>query len=556
MRHLKAPCTDSFLFDLESTSWWSRQLSPSALRHLREGWQGLFQRTILALLEAPAQALGACFDEELGRPTKELYALAGLLLIAEFKDWTIDQAAEAWSFDASVQFALNLPRDRQYLCARTLDNYRRLLREKLEVQEIFLTVTAKLVEELDLDIRKQRLDSTHVLSQMAQLGRVQLLAVTVRRFLTALRRRDRAAYDSLEEALRQRYEKAESRLFGLGTRTPIPANEALAQLAQDLAKLVERFAQEPGIKQTRSYLALARVFGEHCEVRTEQTVVVRARSCDENGGSARCLQNPSDAEAGYSGHKGPGHQVQLAQALPPRDAAGKIEGPGLVTACVPQSAAVRDNEALAEVLEQQGAAGLRAEQLSADTIYGSDKNVQSCAALGIELISPVCGQPPKAGVQAVHKCTVAEGELKARLAERRAQQETGDWQASYRLRSGIEGLHHALDVVTGLKQLRVRGATAVRTAVFLKVTGWNIQAAAKIHARRRRQAGRAGGLGSKAARGGAIHALRAHRRGFRRRRLPLSYLFCSAKAARRWPPVSERPRAEFSLRLFAPASAQ
>src|SRR5579862_754123 len=263
MRHLKAPRTDGLLFDLEATAWWSRQLSPNALRHLREGWQGLFQRKILALLEVPAQALDACFVEEIGRPTKELYALSGLLLIAEFKDWTIDQAAEAWSFDASVQFALNLPRDRQYLCARTLDNYRRLLREEIEVQEIFLTVTAKLVEELDLDIRKQRLDSTHVLSHMAQLGRVQLLAVTVRRFLTALRRQDQAAYESLEEALRQRYEKAESRLFGLGTRTPTPASEALAQLAPDLAQLVARFAHEPAVNQTRSYLALARVFGEH-----------------------------------------------------------------------------------------------------------------------------------------------------------------------------------------------------------------------------------------------------------------------------------------------------
>jgi hypothetical protein len=453
-----------------------------------------------------------------------------------------------------VQFALNLPRDRQYLCPRTLDNYRRLLREKLEVQEIFLTVTAKLVEELDLDIRKQRLDSTHVLSQMAQLGRVHLLAVTGRRFLTALRRRDQAAYESLEEALRQRYEKAESRLFGLGTRTPTPASEALAQLAQDLAQLVERFAHEPTISQSRSYLALARIFGEHCEVSADQTVVVRARSCDENGGSAHCLQNPSDPDAGYSGHKGPGHQVQLAQALPPRDADKRIEGPGIITACVPQSAAVRDNEALAEVLEQQGAAGLRAEQLSADTIYGSDKNVQNCAALGVELISPVGGQAPKAGSQAVHKCTVAERELKARLAERRVQQETEAWQAIYRSRSGIEGLHHALDVVTGLKQLRVRGETAVKTAVFLKVTGWNIQAAAKIRARRRRQARRAGGRGSKTAQCGAIRALRAHRHGFRRRKIRLSCFFHPPKPPGIGVSPVTAPAPNLSLRLFAPAS--
>ena len=105
---------------------------------------------------------------------KELYALSGLRLIAEFKDWTIDTAAEAWSFDAGLQFALDLPHARQHLCPRTLDNYRRLLRENAGVQDIFTTITAALVGGLDPDLRRQRLDSTHVLSAMARLGRLQL----------------------------------------------------------------------------------------------------------------------------------------------------------------------------------------------------------------------------------------------------------------------------------------------------------------------------------------------------------------------------------------------
>jgi len=271
-------------------------------------------------------------------------------------------------------------------------------------------------------------------------------------------------------------------------------------------------------------------------------VVVRPHGRDQNGGSVRCLQNPSDPDAGYSGHKGPGHQVQLAQALPPRDAAGQIEGPGLVTACVPQSAAVRDNEALPEVLEQQEAAGLRAERMSADTIYGSDQNVQNCAALGVTLISPVGGEPPKAGGQAVHNCSVAERQRKARLAERRVEQQTPAWQASYRSRSGIEGLHHALDVVSGLKQLRVRGQAALRTAVLLKVTGWNIHAAAKIRARRRRQAQQGGGPGPKGARHRQIRASRTSFRGFRSRKTGQGYFCRSPKAARLWRPAGARPR--------------
>lgn len=487
MRHLQPPPATDTLFDLDALAWWHTQLSAGALRQLQQGWQGLFQRVILRLLERPAEALGAHFDEALGRPSKELYALSGLLLIAEFKDYTIDQAAEAWSLDAGVQFALHLPRDRQYLCPRTLDNYRRLLRENVEVQEIFTTVAAALVEELELDIRRQRLDSTHVLSHMAKLGRLQLLCVAVRRFLVQLKKHDVAAYEALEEALRARYEPAETRLFGLGTRSPQPREEALTQVAADLAFLVGHFAQNAAQRERASYRALERLLREHCEVRAEKTVV-RAQSRDEKGGSARCLQNPSDPDAGYSGHKGAGHQVQLAQALPPRDAEGQIEGPGLLTACVPQSAAVRDNEALAEVLAQQSAAALLPEQTVADTIYGSDANVRACAALGVQLLSPVCGVAPQAGGAARHCCTRTERALKERLASRRCEQESEEFRGQYRARSGIEGVHRALDAVTGLKRLRVRGARAVQVAVTLKATGWNIHAAAKILARRARRA--------------------------------------------------------------------
>lgn len=528
MRTLKAPVADPTLFDLEALAWWRTELNPAALRSLQAGWQGLFHRTVLGLLQGAAEALGRHFDAELGRPSKELYAVSGLLLIAEFKNWTIDEAAAAWSLDAGVQFALHLPRKGPYLCPRTLDNFRRRLREDGDVQEIFTTVTAALVRELELDIRRQRLDSTHVLSQMAKLTRLQLLSVAVRRFLHEVRRHDAAGYEALPAELRARYEPAETRLFGLGTRTPQPKEEALAQVAQDLAFLVTHFAEETAHAARASYRALARLFAEHCEV-SEGRTVVRPQSRDLEGGSAHCLQNPSDPDAGYSGHKGSGYQVQIAQSLPPRDAAGEREGPGLVTGCVPQSAAVRDNEGLAEVLGQQQSAGLLASDLLADTTYGSDANVQASAALGVALISPVGGVKPQPG--AVHRGTRAERALKERLAARRAEEATPEWQGTYRLRSGLEGVHHALDLVTGMKRLRVRGVKAVQVAVTLKVTGWNIRAAAQILA----------GRGRKARRSAAPRAVR-------RVRLPLAARNRHARR-RRWP----RPLVSPPHRVHSPA---
>ncbi len=491
MRNLKAPSelSQNDLFDTEEYGWWRTQLAPEAFRRLANGMEGTIRASILKLL--PAAQMGQSFSEDFGRPTKELYAVCGLLLLAEFRNWTVDQSADAWCFDAAVQFALNLPRDRQNMCPRTVDNYRRLLRENEMAQEIFEQVTAAIVKEMGLVIAKQRLDSTHILSDMARFGRLKLLGVTVKRFLVQLKRHHMAEYEGLSEALRQRYEAAESRLFGSGTKHPRPYQEAIQEVAEDMAELIARFGERDAIAARSSFKALARAFSEHCEVMCEETAVVRPKAVDDNGQSAQVMQNPSDLDAGFDGHKGPGYQVQLAQAYDTGEGA-----PGIVTACIPQSAAESDSAAVAAVQQQQERMGTLPEQQLADTAYGSQANVEMCAEKNVKLIAPVSGG---SGGQTApcNEVMSACGEIndprspsglkKTALEERRATQHTEEWKRQYGKRSGIEGLHEALDRTTGIKQLRVRGKRAVAMAVYLKVTGWNILTASKIAARRRKR---------------------------------------------------------------------
>ena len=162
MRHIKRPggLENDTLFDTEACAWWHTQLAPGVFKRLDSGIEGMIRRSVLRLL--PAEELARSFSETFGRPTKELYAIVGLILMSEFHDWTIDETADAWCLDAGTQFALGLPRDRQSLCPRTVDNYRRLLRECKVAQDVFETVTASLLRGLGVEIKKQRLDSTHV----------------------------------------------------------------------------------------------------------------------------------------------------------------------------------------------------------------------------------------------------------------------------------------------------------------------------------------------------------------------------------------------------------
>jgi len=64
-----------------------------------------------------------------------------------------------------------------------------------------------------------------------------------------------------------------------------------------------------------------------------------------------------------------------------------------------------------------------------------------------------------------------------RVAARRLEESTDVFRERYRVRSGIEGTNSGLKRRMGLGRLRVRGKPRVFHAIYLKITGWNIQRA-------------------------------------------------------------------------------
>ena len=68
-------------------------LTEKTRERLLNGWPGVFRHVILELM--PVDAVSGYFDPTMCRPTKELYSIAGLLLIQEFMDWTKDEDLDA-----------------------------------------------------------------------------------------------------------------------------------------------------------------------------------------------------------------------------------------------------------------------------------------------------------------------------------------------------------------------------------------------------------------------------------------------------------------------------
>ncbi len=496
-------------------------IPPAGQRIISTGWQGVFRHVLLKLM--PVGELAQHFSRELGAPTKELYSMAGLVFLTDFFGWTAQEAAEAYIFRSDVQYALNLEPGVE-VSTRTVERYQKLFREDELAAQVFHDVTIGLAEMLELDISRQRLDSTHLFSHMASFGRTKLMAVAIKRFLTQVIRHAPEQYAALPEEFRERYAPAESQLFA-GAKDADARQRSRQQAAEDLCWIIEHFANCPDMTGRSSYKALVTIFSQQCEV-SDGKVVVKAKT----GGD--CVQNPSDPDATYDAHKGQGYQVQIAETCSPEN---EVQ---LITGALPQSAAEPDGAAVVPMLDQLKESKLLPDEMLADTLYGGDENVQAAQDRGVELVGPIPGREPESDPGALtlddfavdertgrveacpqgHTPLVVERSEEAgttriemaaaacegcpfrtscpihetrdgryeldftdkdhRLAGRRREQETPVFAERYRARSGIESTNSGLKNRLGLKRLRVRGRGSVFRVILHKVAGWNVLRAA------------------------------------------------------------------------------
>ena len=280
---------------------------------------------------------------------------------------------------------------------------------------------------------------------------------------------------------------------------------------------------------------MSRVLSDQCTVEsTESGGTMTIKPPGEVASDS--LQNPSDPDATYCGHKGQGYQAQVMETYIP--AAGtngeKEAGLSLITHVAVEPAHASDANALIPAIEDAKERGLGPTEVLADSLYGSEKNVAAAAAMGTEVVAPVPGGEKKSksarlsefalteagGIErcpeghapvedvargnhrevvfAVEHCfgcqrrkdcpvkSVRHGygfsydKKQVKMARRRAREKTAQFRDRYRFRAGVEGTFSALDRLTGVKHLRVRGMPAVRFAVVLKALGLNLLRAAAV----------------------------------------------------------------------------
>jgi hypothetical protein len=524
-------------------------LSPKRRRMLEEGWPGLFRRHLLG--ELPVDLLKPFFTEAVGRPTKELHTLLGVMLFQQTMDLNDAEAADQLAYNLQWHFALDITEESdeaKYVSEKTLWSTRQLMAENGIDGMMFEKLTDKLARVFGVDPANQRIDSVHIRSNMHRLGRIAIFSRTIAKFLINLKRHHRSLFDTIASDVIDRY-GGEKALAAFSLVKPTESEKTLKQVSNDLFDLLEQFKGESAVTSMHSYKLMQRVLSDQCHVETEDASGPQVTIKKPAEIPSDSLQNPSDPDATYSGHKGQGYQVQVMETFSrSEDKKEKEQTLNLITHVDVQPACESDANALVPAIADTRIRGVGPDQLVADTLYGSDGNHQTARVADVELIAPTqkgneskpltefsfndkgyvetcpAGHAPERvkhkkktdrysaafdpklcqGCPHADHCPIKPGKKmnylhysgkQYRLSVRRKSEQSEAFNDTYRWRAGIEATMSEYDRLTGAKKLRVRGMPAVRFCAKMKAIGLNLLRAARVRRARMKAAGANQGRG-------------------------------------------------------------
>jgi len=156
-------------------------LSPGLLTRLKTSWAQTFREEVFERIdETPFAVL---YSEKESRPNAPVNVLVGFEIIKAGFGWSDEEMYEALSFDIRIRYALGIEDMGGELpfTLRTLYNFRKRMRKHAMrtgenlYEKVFEQVTDEQLGRYQVAAGAQRLDSTQVLSNIAQMNRLTLL---------------------------------------------------------------------------------------------------------------------------------------------------------------------------------------------------------------------------------------------------------------------------------------------------------------------------------------------------------------------------------------------
>lgn len=517
------------------------QLSKSLQSRLKGSWANLFRAEILPILLKSEDDFALLYGKT-GRPNFSVARMLGLCLLQELYSMSDQQALDTFGFDIRWRYALDANDDNAYISRRSLVEFRRRLAacdpKMALVRSVFDSISKAAINKLGLSATDQRVDSTLVVSNICNRGRLDLFNKTIDYFIKGL---DQTRFSRIPKYIQKWHKQQPDGLFGAG---PVERKQSLRQLAKYLNRLITIFKNDPHVLHSEPYQLMVRLFNEQCMVQDSSGSSTGKRNSKQinvkNKTKGEQLQSPYDPDASY-GHKGNGYSAHITETC------NNKTNCEIITDYEVHGAARSDVGKAVDVVNRLASADLKPDRLFADGGYPSVPSSLDIVQHDIKFMAPVnrprisdqtmgrelfkfdkngcvlrCPQqhrpvahrmrssnnkkgkalhaifdgnicracrkleqcPVRAPNNRARGCSVRNTtgdfrlEVTAQLRLRDqmyADQQTDEWKQQYRIRAGIEATMSELKRRHGMGKLRVRRAPKVCFAVACKVIACNIK---------------------------------------------------------------------------------
>ncbi|MBN2267240.1 MAG: transposase [Candidatus Babeliaceae bacterium] len=285
-------------------------LSDRSNKILTNSWAATFRKEVF--LQINESMFEPMFSKLASRPNTPINILMSLEMLKWGKGWTDEELYENFLFDLQVRYAVGCDNfGENEFCMRSIYYFRQRLVEYAllfglnPVKELFEQITDKQIEKMGLKTDKQRLDSSMLMSNIADLSRLELLVSVMQCLWRMLSKADQSKYAELL----QPYTKGSAGQYTYKLKGQEVVWEHIKEVGLVLKRLLDELEEDYGANPI--YAVAKRFFEENFVVEEGKT---RAKNNNEIGPG--CLQSLDDLEATYrkKGNRGyKGYTLQIAE---------------------------------------------------------------------------------------------------------------------------------------------------------------------------------------------------------------------------------------------------
>ena len=353
----------------------------------------LFRDQIHPVLEEKRGALDAMYDPAIGRPEIDPVLLTGLTMLQFMEKLPDRQTIERLRFDVRWRLALGLSADADGVDASTLCRFRARMAKYAQ---------ARLVMDAGLEAMRRagylsqrravRIDSTHVLGQLADLSRLECVRETLRLGLTFLGNWDDG---TTWEPWFTRYAERNPQHLRQASATHLRLT--MEQAGKDMCEILKRTIPLGAVVcKAEPVQLLRRVFEEQFEITGAGEVAQRKVT------PSGAVHNPHDAEAQWSKKRNTewvGYKLQVAETAPEQPRPRGEPTDAVITAMLIQPAITSDQNSIPSVLQAHAEVIEESpETVFADAGYINAPALERAENAGYELCGPAAA-PPHSGTR-------------------------------------------------------------------------------------------------------------------------------------------------------------